>query len=134
MNNGVVSYPMTPTPTSKKPKVPALKRWDIPFTSLELEQNSVQAPDRNSWARYDYPDQSWGWNDYPDQTWGRDPYSDESSTTNFVVNVFKPFTNKKSGLTKHIEQYRKHSITTANTTHLKIVIIGVQLFTRKAAR
>ena len=98
---------MTQTPTSKRLKVPALKVWDIPFTSLEFGQNSVQAPDWNTGARHGYSD----------ETWARHDYSDQSSTTNknLVVNVtpkmekykdaFKPSLNRKSRLTKHTAQY-----------------------------
>ena len=106
-NNQVDEYSMTQTPTSKRPKLPALKGWDIPFKSLEFEQNSVQAPDWNTW----------GWNDYSDRSWARHDYSDQSSTTNknLIVNMtpkmekykdaFKPSLNRKSRLTKHTAQY-----------------------------
>ena len=125
MNNQADKNSLSQTPTSKKPAVPALKGWDIPFTSLEFVQNSVQAPDWNSWGRHDYSDQSWA----------RHDYSGTSSMTskNIVVNVtpktksetiqkeeykdvFKPFQNKKSLITKHNQHYIEHSIASPATS------------------
>ena len=125
MNNQADKNSISQTPTSKKPAVPALKGWDIPFTSLEFVQNSVQAPDWNSWGRHDYSDKSWA----------RHDYSGPSSmiSKNIVVNVtpktksetiqkeehkdvFKPFQNKKSLITKHNQHYIEHSIASPATS------------------